>query len=178
MGNLINIVSDAWDSLTAFWWVKGALAIAGAFIVKLLAMQHVVVAIAFSILVILDLITKQISISAQYISENNHVDIESLDVESKLWGIPLAISAGKIRSRFMRVNFIKKMATYFFAVAGAYVADIVVVNAPDAIFVNLMWSYLGATEFLSILENLRDGGNAKIGKIIELAEAKIWGKLK
>jgi len=38
--------------------------------------------------------------------------------------------------------------------------------------------HLGSSEFLSILENLRDGGNKSMGRFLELVKDKIENKIK
>lgn len=47
-----------------------------------------------------------------------------------------------------------------------------------AFAVNLVWLYLASVEFLSILENMRDGGNTTITGLLELVQSKIDGILK
>ncbi len=47
-----------------------------------------------------------------------------------------------------------------------------------AFAVNLVWLYLGSVEFLSILENMRDGGNTTITGLLDLVHSKIDGILK
>ena len=42
-----------------------------------------------------------------------------------------------------------------------------------AFAVNLVWLYLGSVEFLSILENMRDGGNTAIAGLLDIVHAKV-----
>ena len=42
-----------------------------------------------------------------------------------------------------------------------------------AFAVNLVWLYLGSVEFLSILENMRDGGNTAIAGLLDVVHAKV-----
>lgn len=140
--------------------------------------QHVIIAMAFMLLVVMDLFTKQMSIGAQYAARLTGRDIHSIDTMTKIQSIFPAFYAGEIRSLLMRKPFLDKMEVYFISVLCAKAADVVIVNTPDAFVLNLMYSYLGATEFLSILENLRDGGNATMAKLVTIAETKIMNRLK
>ena len=57
------------------------------------------------------------------------------------------------------------MLGYFLLVIGALFADW---QATTPIFVNLIISYLSATEFLSIVENLNDAGISALSGLINI----------
>lgn len=42
-----------------------------------------------------------------------------------------------------------------------------------AFAVNLVWLYLGSVKFLSILENMRDSGNATIAGLLDVVHSKV-----
>lgn len=176
---LIQNVTSSWDVFVNGWAVKGIIAWFITVIVGIFSNTHVIVLTCFVGLVFIDLATKQIAVAARYVSETEDVDIKDIDFTTKLWGILLAFNAGEIKSLFMRNKFLSKMAVYLTAVASAKLVDVVIANNGNGEYVlSLMYTYLCMTEFISVLENLRDGGNATIGRVLEFAQAKILGRLK
>ena len=81
-----------------------------------------------------------------------------------------------ISSKHMRKPFVTKVLTYCLATASAWGFDFMAGNYAFA--VNLVWLYLGSVEFLSILENMRDGGNSTISGLLELVQSKVDALLK
>ena len=71
----------------------------------------------------------------------------------------------------MRKPFITKVLTYCLATAGAWCFDFM--SGQYAFAVNLVWLYLGSVEFLSILENMRGGGNSTIAGLLDVVHSKI-----
>ena len=76
----------------------------------------------------------------------------------------------------MRKGFIGKVMTYVAATIAAILFD--EMSGQRQFAVSLVWLYLGSSEFLSILENLRDGGNVSMGKFLDLIRTKIENKVK
>ena len=77
---------------------------------------------------------------------------------------------------YMRKGFIGKVMTYVAATIAAILFD--EMSGQRQFAVSLVWLYLGSSEFLSILENLRDGGNVSMGKFLDLIRTKIENKVK
>ena len=80
-----------------------------------------------------------------------------------------------VSSRFCRNGFFYKLLTYTIATAAGFCWDFM---TGAGFAVNLVWMYLGASEFLSILENMRDGGNVAMGRFLELVKDKVEKKIK
>ena len=96
---------------------------------------------------------------------------DNLTALDKYIAIPAAWGKGLISSKHMRKPFITKVLTYCLATAGAWCFDFM--SGQYAFAVNLVWLYLGSVEFLSILENMRDGGNSTIAGLLDVAHSKI-----
>ena len=102
--------------------------------------------------------------------------VEDIAVWEKYRAIPLAFDKGLISSRFMRKGFAFKVATYVAATLAAFLFD--EMSGQKQFAVSLVWLYLGSSEFLSVMENLRDGGNVMLGKFLDLIRTKIENKVK
>ena len=76
----------------------------------------------------------------------------------------------------MRKGFVQKVLSYVLATFAAVLLD--EMSGQRKFAVSLVWLYLGSSEFLSILENLRDGGNVMLGKFLDLVRTKIENKVK
>ena len=70
----------------------------------------------------------------------------------------------------MRKPFCDKVLTYLVATFAAWLADLF---TGTPILMKFAWLYLSGAEFLSILENMRDGGNGAMGKFLSLIEDKV-----
>lgn len=189
-----SVISDVCDFITngvkmllASWQIKTACSVIFVYCYTLLktyawtviSNKHIVVLLAFIGLVFIDLATKLIALAAQRIADNTKRPIEDIPTISKLWGIPVAMNSGIIKSKFMRDKFLTKMLTYLLAVFSAGLVDqILAVTNNNSYVLNFMYFYLASTEFLSIMENLRDGGNTMVGNFVDLAKNKILSRLK
>lgn len=170
MGWIINFLDDAWQTLTKSFALKAFLAIVANIGIYMLALKHVQVLGIFIILVFLDLITKWAAISYKMLIDMG-ARPENISGYAKYIAIPAAWGKGLISSKHMRKPFITKVLTYCLATAGAWCFDFMAGQYGFA--VNLVWLYLGSVEFLSILENMRDGGNSTIAGLLDVVYAKI-----
>lgn len=175
MQELTNFMSEAWRTLTDSFAVKVLLAALADVAIYMIGLKHVQVLGIFILLVFLDLITKWAAISYQMLVDMG-AKPENISGYAKYIAIPAAWGKGLISSKHMRKPFITKVLTYCLATAGAWCFDFMAGNYAFA--VNLVWLYLGSVEFLSILENMRDGGNATISGLLDLVQSKIDGILK
>lgn len=175
MQELTNFMSEAWQTLTESFAIKALLAVIAEVGIYMLGLKHVQVLGIFILLVFLDLITKWSAISYQMLIDLG-ASPDNISGSDKYIAIPAAWGKGLINSKHMRKPFVTKVLTYCLATAGAWCFDFMAGNYAFA--VNLVWLYLGSVEFLSILENMRDGGNSTISGLLELVQSKVDALLK
>lgn len=175
MQEITNFICDAWQTLTESFAIKALLAIIAEVGIYMLGLKHVQVLGIFIMLVFLDLITKWSAISYQMLIDLG-ASPDNISGSDKYIAIPVAWGKGLINSKHMRKPFVTKVLTYCLATAGAWCFDFMAGNYAFA--VNLVWLYLGSVEFLSILENMRDGGNSTISGLLELVQSKVDALLK
>lgn len=175
MQEITNFLCDAWQTLTESFAIKALLAVIAEVGIYMLGLKHVQVLGIFILLVFLDLITKWSAISYQMLIDLG-ASPDNISGSDKYIAIPVAWGKGLINSKHMRKPFVTKVLTYCLATAGAWCFDFMAGNYAFA--VNLVWLYLGSVEFLSILENMRDGGNSTISGLLELVQSKIDALLK
>lgn len=175
MQELTNFLSEAWQTLTESFAIKALLAVIAEVGIYMLGLKHVQVLGIFILLVFLDLITKWSAISYQMLIDLG-ASPDNISTSDKYIAIPVAWGKGLINSKHMRKPFVTKVLTYCLATGGAWCFDFMAGNYAFA--VNLVWLYLGSVEFLSILENMRDGGNSTISGLLELVQSKVDALLK
>lgn len=175
MQELTDFMGEAWRTLTDSFVLKALLAVIADVAIYMIGLKHVQVLGIFILLVFLDLITKWAAISYQMLVEMG-ANADNLTALDKYIAIPAAWGKGLISSKHMRKPFVTKVLTYCLATAGAWCFDFMAGNYAFA--VNLVWLYLGSVEFLSILENMRDGGNSTISGLLELVQSKVDALLK
>lgn len=175
MQEITNFLCDAWQTLTESFAIKALLAVIAEIGIYMLGLKHIQVLGIFILLVFLDLITKWSAISYQMLIDLG-ASPDNISGSDKYIAIPVAWGKGLINSKHMRKPFVTKVLTYCLATAGAWCFDFMAGNYAFA--VNLVWLYLGSVEFLSILENMRDGGNSTISGLLELVQSKVDALLK
>ena len=176
MEQLIKFISECWNSLTESFILKTLLSGAGAVAIWLIGIKHVQILGAFILLVFIDLFTKWASIAYKMLVDEFGYDPEKIATWEKYRAIPVAFEKQLIASKYMRKGFIGKVMTYVAATIAAILFD--EMSGQKQFAVSLVWLYLGSSEFLSILENLRDGGNVSMGKFLDLIRTKIENKVK
>lgn len=172
----LQYIQDMWESLISAWWVKSALSVVAGVAIWLIGLKHIQVLGIFILLVGIDLVTKWASVAYKMLVDQYKYDPERIAVWEKYRAIPTAFEMGLIKSEYMRKGFVKKVLTYVTATMAAFLFDYM--SDQKSFAVNLVWLYLGSSEFLSILENLRDGGNQSMGRFLELVRDKIEHKIK
>jgi hypothetical protein len=175
MGEITQFMEEAWRMMTESFALKALLAVVAEVGIYMLGLKHVQVLGIFIMLVFLDLLTKWSAIGYQMLIDMG-AKPENISGIDKYIAIPAAWGKGLISSKHMRKPFITKVLTYCLATAGAWCFDFMAGNYAFA--VNLVWLYLGSVEFLSILENMRDGGNATISGLLDLVQSKVDAVLK
>ena len=176
MGNVVALLQDSWNSLTDSFLLKVLLSGAGALGMWLIHIKHVQILGVFILLVFVDLFTKWAAIAYRMLVDEYKYNADEIAVWEKYRAIPLAFDKGLISSRYMRKGFVFKVATYVAATLAAVLDE--EMSGQKQFAVSLVWLYLGSCEFLSIMENLRDGGNAMLGKFLDLIRTKIENKVK
>ena len=170
MNELTHFTSEAWRMLTESFMLKAILAIIAEVAIYMIGLKHVQVLGIFIILVLLDLITKWAAIGYQMLVDLG-ANPENISGSDKYIAIPAAWGKGLISSKHMRKPFVTKVLTYCLATAAAWCFDFMA--GQYAFAVNLVWLYLGSVEFLSILENMRDGGNSTVTGLLDIVHSKI-----
>ena len=170
MGEITNFFEEAWRMMTESFALKALLAVVAEVGIYVLGLKHIQVLGIFIMLVFLDLLTKWSAIGYQMLIDMG-ANPENIGGMDKYIAIPAAWGKGLISSKHMRKPFITKVLTYCLATAGAWCFDFMA--GQYAFAVNLVWLYLASVEFLSILENMRDGGNSTITGLLDIVHSKI-----
>lgn len=170
MGEITNFFEEAWRMMTESFALKALLAVVAEVGIYVLGLKHIQVLGIFIMLVFLDLLTKWSAIGYQMLIDMG-AKPENIGGIDKYIAIPAAWGKGLISSKHMRKPFITKVLTYCIATAGAWCFDFMAGNYAFA--VNIVWLYLGSVELLSILENMRDGGNTTISGLLDVVHARV-----
>ena len=148
------------------WAVKLAISC----IVSITAQEHAQIFIAFAWLVVVDLVTKWLSLSRQCIIDHG---TESPTLWQAFCGIRIARRLGYIRSEEMRKRFAHKILTYIGVVTSSLVLDFMLAHAHLPAFAgNLSIGYLATTEFISILENMQNSGIEEAKGLVALVKKR------
>lgn len=170
MQEMANLICEAWRTLTESFAIKALLAVVAEVGIYMLGLKHVQVLGIFVLLIFLDLLTKWSALGYKMLVDMG-ANPENLSMADKYVAIPAAWGKGLINSKHMRKPFITKVLTYCLATAAAWCFDFMA--GQYAFAVNLVWLYLASVEFLSILENMRDGGNSTIAGLLDVVHSKI-----
>lgn len=176
MEHIINFFVECWHSLLSSFVLKTLLSGVAAVAIWLIGIKHVQILGVFILLVFIDLFTKWAAIAYKMLIDEFGYDPEKIATWEKYRAIPVAFEKQLIASKYMRKGFIGKVMTYVAATMAAILFD--EMSGQKQFAVSLVWLYLGSSEFLSILENLRDGGNVSMGKFLDLIKTKIENKVK
>nr|DAG86106.1 MAG TPA: holin [Caudoviricetes sp.] len=169
MCEIIEMIEGAIVSLLENWYIKSIFAAIGSAAMWLIGLRPVQVMGLFILLVLLDLLTKWAALSYQWLIELG-ASPERISMLDKWLAIPAAWGKRIIISRHMRKPFCDKVLTYLVATFAAWLAD---EFTGTPILMKFAWLYLSGAEFLSILENMRDGGNVTMGKFLVLVNDKV-----
>ncbi|MDU4960213.1 MAG: phage holin family protein [Sporomusaceae bacterium] len=124
---------------------------------------------AFVTLILIDLLTKYLSLSAKRLTDHS--------LPAGLWrcfiGIYAAFKDGYIKSELMKTKFAGKLILYMILVAAASQVD--AMSGSAGVFVKASWYYLAATEAISIVENLRDAGVQSLDPLLAFIRSKLGG---
>ena len=150
---------------------NGTVKFVGASIVGGICSMHGQLLLAFVGLIVIDLVTKWIALSKEYLTKRKRKKTTTL------WqcviNIPAARKAGYIKSEAMKHRFLGKIIVYLLVVfAGALADHIMLTMDKPQWAVLLLVGYLSVTELISIVENLQDAGVEEAEKLHEILEKK------
>ena len=133
--------------------------------------MHGQLLLAFVALIIIDLVTKWIALTHDYMTKRKRKK------NPTLWqcivNIPAARKAGYIKSEAMKHRFLGKIVVYLLVIfAGAAVDNIMITMDKPAWAVVLLAGYLSITELISIVENLQDAGVEEAEQLHNILEKK------
>jgi len=150
---------------------NGAVKFVGASIVGAACSMHGQLLLAFVGLIIIDLVTKWIALSKEYLTKRKRK--KNVTLWQCVVNIPAARSAGYIKSEAMKHRFLGKIIVYLLVVfAGALADNIMMTMGKPQWAVVLLVGYLSVTELISILENLQDAGVEEAGQLHDMLEKK------
>ncbi len=164
MNNFLELIEDVSSRLTAYWPEK--IVLAG----LITAIQfHLQLLCLFSVLIIIDLITKWISLAHNTLKTEDY----SPDMIESIRAIPEAHRKGIISSSKMKRQFCLKILVYTLVVIAGNTMDSMMMMVHGAgMMMPLCISYLAATELLSIIENLDAAGVSAMHGLITLIKRK------
>lgn len=157
-------ISKAAYRLADYWQVKivasGILA----------AVQfHAELVSLFVMLIIIDLATKWIELAHNTIKTDNYTP----NLLESIKAIPQAHRMGIISSKAMKVQFCGKIIVYVIVVMAGSIMDTMTVQVHQlGLIMPMCVSYLAASEFLSIIENLDDAGISAVHNLTALVKKK------
>lgn len=141
---------------------------------------YITVAQSIFWLAILDIITKFFAISNKNLIDKG-VPQEQISTWDKFVGWFLAFNEQKITSAAMTLGFVSKIIQFAIILTAAYYIDNSLNSINTQLPVNAVTfciGYIFYSEFLSIVENMRDSGVAHMDKLCELLTSNIFNKLK
>lgn len=161
---LIEYTQKAVSRLIDGWPFK--IAVGG---VITLVQFHLELITLFSVLIVIDLLTKWLALAYEFIKTESNAPT----VIDTIHAMPAAHRAGVISSRQMKNQFLLKMGVYVLVTIVSGIADIMIsaVHHP-AVLMELCISYLAASELLSIIENLNDAGISCLAGLVNIVKRK------
>lgn len=158
-------ITKAANGLMDVW----ALKLIASFFIAVICSMHTKLLVAFTLLVIFDLLTKWIALSKQYLQDNE----KEIGVWNCIRNIKKARRAGYIKSSVMKHRFAGKIVVYVLLTLAAGAADLVfrTMDKPEFLVV-LVVGYLSVTEMLSTVENLQEAGVKEAERLHEMIERK------
>ena len=165
--------------ISNYWEAKSAAGCAIALLVKYNNSEYVSIVQAVFWLVILDIITKFFAISNQNLIDHG-ANPEYITTRDKFLGWFLAFKEGKIATAQMTDGFVTKMVCYAVMIGASTLIDSSLSVSGIALplpVTTFCIGYILYSEFLSIVENLRDTGIPHMDKFAELLTTNIFNRL-
>ena len=150
---------------------NGVVKFVGASIVGGVCSMHGQLLLAFVALVVIDLVTKWIALSKEYLTKKKRK--KNVTLWQCVTSIPAARKAGYIKSEAMKHRFLGKIIVYLLVVFAGALADHIMQTMDKPTWaVLLLVGYLSVTELISILENLQDAGVEEAGQLHDIIEKR------
>ena len=163
LGKVMNTLIDAWPAK-----------LAASFLVAILASRPTKLLLLFVILVVFDLITRWIALSRKHLDDQN---AEEKGLHACVLNMRKARAAGYIQSGPMKHRFAGKFIWYSLMCLVAATLDINLATMGEPqYFVKLFVAYMGASEAMSILENMQEAGVEQAGDLLDLVKMKRGGR--
>lgn len=157
-------------TLADAWPVK----LAASFLVAALAAKPTKLLLLFVILVVFDLITRWIALTRQYLDD---CEAAEKGLAACVWNMRKARKAGYIQSGPMKHRFAGKFIWYTLMCLVAATLDTKLFELGEPqYFVKLFVAYMGASEAMSILENMQEAGVEQAGDLLDLVKIKRGGR--
>ncbi len=132
--------------------------------------QHAVLFGCFSLLVVLDCLTRWLAIAYGFCRARGR----EATLLGALRAIPAARRAGCIDSRRMKERGLGKLLLYAVCVLAACLADtMMAVTGAPGWMLRLMVGYMAATEALSVVENLSEAGAASLDRLVTKLKRRV-----
>lgn len=166
--------------LLNFWEVKVMAGTALSAFLSFHQSQYVYIAQGIFWLLVIDIITKWFAISNQYLLEQG-IPQEKITTIDKFRGWIPAFRAGKITTAHLGAGFLSKMIQYALLLTAAMMIDSAFGNTGIVLGMKAITFTIGYTcysEFLSIVENMRDSGVSHMDKLMDLLSSNVLNKLK
>lgn len=189
-GIFIVILADIFDVYTRLveqmyrlldlWEIKVVAGTALSLILSFHQSDYAYVAQGIFWLLVLDIITKWFAISNQYLIEQG-IPQEDITTIDKFRGWIPAFRAGKITTANLGTGFLSKMIQYALLLSAAVMIDHAFGNSGIVLGMKAITFTIGYTcysEFLSIVENMRDSGVSHMDTLMDLLSSNILNKLK
>lgn len=179
-GVVLDIIQKVWEiivksfqSFTDLWIFKTAISMILAFVLG----NFGVASSSFIMLIIIDLATKWLALSYKCLIDNGTCQANAGLYECMI-RMHDAAEKGYIRSGEMKHRFAGKIILYMVVTFMAIHVDNMIGAANQSVlFLNMAWFYFGATEAISILENLRDAGVSSIEPLLTFIRNKLGSVL-
>ena len=168
------------QSLSEHWESKAIFGVVLALLTEYINSEYIIVVQSLFWLTILDIITKFFAISNKNLIDKG-IPQEQISTWDKFVGWLLAFNERKITSAAMTLGFVSKMIQFAIILTAAYYIDNSLNSMKIQLPVNAVTfciGYIFYSEFLSIVENMRDSGVAHMDKLCELLTSNILNKLK
>ncbi len=150
---------------------NGTVKIVGASVVGAACSMHGQLLLAFVGLIVIDLVTKWIALSKEYLTKKKRK--KNVTLWQCITSIPAARKAGYIKSEAMKHRFLGKIIVYLLVVFAGALADHIMMTMDKPTWaVLLLVGYLSVTELISILENLQDAGVEEAGQLHDILEKR------
>lgn len=186
---LVVIVADIFDiyerlveqmyRLLNFWEIKVVAGTTLSLFLSFHQSDYAYIAQGIFWLLVIDIITKWFAISNQYLLSLG-IPQEHITTIDKFRGWVPAFRAGKITTAHLGTGFLSKMIQYALLLTAAVMIDSAFGNTGIVLGMKAITFTIGYTcysEFLSIVENMRDSGVAHMDKLMDLLSSNIFKKL-